>query len=131
MRVASQLLLDLEVEPESLHTVPALDEPRLELFGGSMGLPPSEERWSALWEYLVRHSSTEFDLWRRLYDQWKAGDGAFLAVEQETLYSEDSRGQPVAPDPKDLQSHAKAIPLLISAGEELQRVLILLSEGRN
>jgi hypothetical protein len=129
--MASQLLLDLEVEPENLYPVPSLDEPRLELLGGSMGLRPSEERWSALWEYLVRRSSYEFDLWQRMYDQWKAAYGAFRALEQETLYSEDSSGQSMTPDSKDLQSHATAIPLLISAGEELQRILILLSEGRN
>ena len=66
-----------------------------------------------------------------MYDQWKAAYGAFRALEQETLYSQDSTGQPVTPDPNDLQSHARAIPLLISTGEELQRILILLAEGRN
>lgn len=119
------------MKPENLDTVPALDEPRLDLPGGSVSLRPSEERWSALWEYLIRRSPTEFDLWQHLYDQWKAAYGAFRALEQETLYSQDSTGQPVPPDPNDLQSHARAIPLLISSGEELQRILILLAEGRN
>jgi hypothetical protein len=108
-----------------------LDEPQLDLLGGSVTLSPAEERWSALSQYLSHCSSPEHDLWRHMYSQWKAAYAAFRALEHETLYSEDSNGQPVTPDPKDLQAHAKAIPLLVSVGEELQRLLILLSEGRN
>ena len=129
--VRGNLLLDWRLKLENVTPMPTLDEPGLGLTGGSVSLRPSEERWSALWEYLNRQSSTEFNLWQHMYGQWKAAYGAFRALEQETLYSQDSTGQPVPPDPNDLQSHARAIPLLISTGEELQRILVLLAEGRN